>query len=78
MTTKDPAAGKFYEGWLVKKTPSLTFISTGKLAEENGVWKLNFISPTNYMEYGQVVVTEESAANGLDNKPEAHVFEGDF
>lgn len=77
-TTADPAQGKFYEGWLVTKTSPVKFISTGKLTKASGTYSLNFTSTTNYSDYSQVVITEETSANGLDNKPETHVFEGDF
>ena len=78
-TTKDPAAGKFYEGWLVKKLPGPpVFFSTGKMVKEGGVYKLTYTSDQNPVGYNQVVITEETEASGLDGKPEAHVFEGDF
>lgn len=74
----DPAEGKFYEGWLVMKEPTLTFISTGELTKENGAYTLTFESDTDYSEYVDVVITEETSANGLDGTPEAHVLEGTF
>ncbi len=71
-----PAEGKFYEGWLVS---SSGFISTGKLlAGENNEWMLEFEDNKDLSDYTQVVVTEETLADGLDNKPEAHVLEGEF
>lgn len=74
----DPSKGKFYEGWLVKKTPTLLFFSTGKLNKENSQYKLNFETNQDYPDYNFVVVTEETEALGLDGKPEAHVLEGSF
>ncbi len=75
----DPASGKFYEGWLVKKQPTLTFISTGKLEKEGGDdFVLLFTSETDYSDYNDVVITEETESLGLDGKPEAHVLEGSF
>ncbi|CAN5642109.1 hypothetical protein BH23PAT2_BH23PAT2_09520 [soil metagenome] len=72
----DPADGKFYEGWLVKGTQ---FISTGKLAKADGInYSLSFTSSNGMSDYNKVVITEETEANGLDNKPEAHVLEGSF
>jgi len=71
-----PAAGKFYEGWIVG---SEGFISTGKLTQEvEGVWSLAYTSNDNLLAYNQVVITEETESNGLDNKPETHVLEGEF
>jgi hypothetical protein len=77
-TTVDPAEGKFYEGWLVVKQPELKFISTGKLSKQNGKYKLTYTSDTDRSNYPEVVITEETLANGLDGKPEAHIFEGSF
>ena len=75
----DPASGKFYEGWLVKKQPTLTFISTGKLEKEGGDdFVLLFTSETDYSDYNDVVITEETENLGLDGKPETHVLEGTF
>lgn len=74
----DPSKGKFYEGWLVKKTPTLLFFSTGKLNKEGSQYKLNFEANQDYPGYNFVVVTEETEALGLDGKPEAHVLEGSF
>lgn len=74
----DPSKGKFYEGWLVKKTPTLLFFSTGKLNKDGSQYKLNFEANQDYPDYNFVVVTEETEALGLDGKPEAHVLEGSF
>ncbi len=71
----EPVEGDFYEGWLVG--PSI--ISTGKLTEEfPGEWSLTYTSDKDLFEYTSVVITEETEANGLDNKPEDHVLEGSF
>ncbi|MBI2430601.1 MAG: hypothetical protein HYV39_01135 [Candidatus Levybacteria bacterium] len=74
----DPPAGKFYEGWLVDKEPTLTFFSTGRLTKEGDMYVLTFTSSQNYPEYNTVVITEETESMGLDGKPEAHVLEGFF
>lgn len=74
----EPAVGKFYEGWLVDKTPELTFFSTGRLSKDGRGYTLEFTADTNYEEYNEVVVTEETEANGLDGVPEDHVLEGAF
>lgn len=71
----DPAEGKFYEGWLVGNG----FISTGRLESEgDGEWSLVFTSDEDLRSRDEVVITEETEANGLDNMPEAHVLEGSF
>jgi hypothetical protein len=70
----DPAEGKFYEGWLAG---GFGFISTGKLEKEGDKYVLEFTSNDDLTsKYSKVVITEETEANGLDNKPEAHVIEG--
>ena len=72
----DPAAGKFFEGWL---TTESDFISTGKMTkDEAGMWRLQYTSNDDRLMYNRVVVTEETESMGLDNKPETHIFEGAF
>ncbi|PID32135.1 hypothetical protein CR970_02000 [Candidatus Saccharibacteria bacterium] len=72
-----PADGDFYEGWLV--VPGGGFVSTGKLNQENGgEWSLSYTSDQDLAAYTQVVITEETGADGLDNVPEDHVLEGSF
>lgn len=74
-----PAAGKFYEGWLVIKTPSgPKFFSTGKLTAKHGAYVLTYTAAQDYPDHKDVVVTEEMETAGLDGKPEAHVLEGAF
>lgn len=81
LDVDDPQDGKFYEGWLVQK-PSLPvkFYSTGAMEKnEEGQYELIYeagIDEKAY--YNSVVITEETLADGLDNKPEAHIFEGQF
>lgn len=77
----EPATGKFYEGWLVKTEPELTFFSTGMLEaeeEEESMYLLVYTAQEDFPGYYRVVITEETAVNGLDGEPEAHVLEGDF
>lgn len=71
----DPVEGKFYEGWLVG---GFGFVSTGKMVKDGDKYVLEFESNDDMTSYGKVVITEETAANGLDGKPEAHVLEGSF
>ena len=74
----DPASGKFIEGWLVNMSLTPKFFSTGKLKKENGEYKLTFTANKDYTKYSDIVITEETEANGLDGVPEAHVLEGTF
>ena len=74
----DPADGKFYEGWIVGPDG---FLSTGKMTKEtNGQYSLSYSNENTDLAktHNKVVITEETEADGLDNKPEAHVIEGDF
>lgn len=72
----DPAEGKFYEGWLAG---GFGFISTGKMVKDGDKYVLEFTSNEDLTsKYSKVVITEETAAEGLDNMPEAHVIEGSW
>jgi len=78
VTLDAPADGTFYEGWLVD---SQGFMSTGKMTKEGeGQYSLSYSNADVKLvkSHDKVVVTEETEANGLDNKPEAHVVEGTF
>ncbi len=78
-TIADPASGKFYEGWLVIKKPELKFFSTGRMTKQaNGTYTLSYTSDTDQSAYNSVIITDETEANGLDGKPEAHVFDASF
>jgi len=68
----DPAAGTFYQGWLVKDGD---LFSTGKMRIAKGGWILEFESSVDYSDYNQVVVTQESVD---DETPETHILEGEF
>jgi hypothetical protein len=74
-----PKEGFVYEGWLVRKTPSLAFFSTGvmKLQEEGSTrsYVLLFEADETFDEYNEVVITLESK---VDEIPELHVLEGSF
>ncbi len=72
---KDPAPGKFYEGWLVDGSK---FFSTGEMKKENGKYILTYTSNEDSRSFKSVVITEETLSDGLDNKPEKHVLEGEF
>ena len=76
-TLPDPAAGKFYEGWLVQADKK-TFISTGALTKDGAAYVLTFSDQSDRRDYPLVVITEETTAHGTDNIPETHVLEGAF
>lgn len=71
----DPPSGQFYEGWLVKKQPSLKFFSTGKLVKSEGKYKLNYTQNSTAFDYPNVVITLEKVE---DKQPETYVLEGSF
>lgn len=68
-------AGKFYEGWLVKKEGGqvVNFFSTGKMTKEGGAYILSFEDTKNYPEHNDVVITLEVKD---DKQPEVHILEG--
>lgn len=72
---QEPATGKFYEGWLVD---GKNFFSTGKMQKLGGKFQINYSSKDDRRNYKQIVITEETELQGLDNNPEAHVLEGKF
>lgn len=70
----EPDGNNVYEGWLVKKTPSLTFFSTGVMEKQSdGTYLINFMSEKLYEGYDFVVITLETV---VDSTPEAHILEG--
>ena len=73
-----PAEGKFYEGWLVKSSPSLEFFSTGRMELADDMYYLEYTADEDKSDFNEVVITEETEADGLDGAPETHVLEGEF
>ena len=73
----DPAVGKFYEGWLVKREGGkvINFFSTGKMTKEGGAYILNFEDTKDYPEHNSVIITLEAVD---DKKPEKHILDGDM
>ena len=70
----EPTGGEFYEGWLVKQFPRVTFFSTGKMRKlESGEYFLALNADEEYPEFDQVVITIETQDDG---NPERHVIEG--
>lgn len=70
-----PPNGEFYEGWLVKKSPDNSFISTGKMTSEKaGFYEINYTALFEYPGYDFVVITLEKTD---DQHPEKHIFEGE-
>lgn len=71
----DPQEGNDYEGWLVKKTPSLDFFSTGLMEKgPDGSYTLSYASGKLSEGFDSVVITEETI---IDEIPEKHIIEGD-
>jgi hypothetical protein len=74
----DPAAGSFYEGWLVRGKQgdsNYSVVLTGKLRVAKGGYLLEFESDKDYSDYKQVIVTLEKVD---DKNPETHILEGSF
>ncbi|MCH7641267.1 anti-sigma factor [Patescibacteria group bacterium] len=70
----DPSGGNVYEGWLVNKTPSLTFFSTGVMEKQaDETYTLSFMADKLFEGYNFVVITEETV---VDSTPETHILEG--
>jgi hypothetical protein len=72
-----PENGDFYEGWLVKKTPTLDFFSTGEMIKdsETGKWILNYETEGDKSDYSEVVITLESDDD--NPAPAKHILEGE-
>lgn len=74
----EPAAGSFYEGWLVRGKEgddNFAFISTGKMKLAKGGYLLEFGSSSDFTSYNNVVITQEKV---FDAAPETHILEGSF
>ena len=68
-----PEEGYSYEGWLVRKQPTLDFFSTGVMIVKDDMYVLEYESDMNYLGYDEVVITLESS---VDETPETHILEG--
>ncbi|MFW5703704.1 MAG: anti-sigma factor [Patescibacteria group bacterium] len=70
----EPEGDDFYEGWLVKQLPRLTFFSTGRMRQlSDGRYFLALNADEEYPDFDQVVITIETVDDG---EPERHVIEG--
>jgi len=75
LSIEDPPLGFFYEGWLAGGR----VISTGALEkEEENTYTSTFTSEEDLTNLTDVIITQETSADGLDNKPELHLLEGQF
>ncbi len=73
-TLPEPGPGTAYEGWLVNKTPTLKFFSTGVMEkQQNGAYMISFVSNNLYEGFNEVVITLETV---VDPTPEDHILEG--
>jgi len=72
-----PPDGKFYEAWLVKRTPEPDVIPIGKLmnSETQHLWETTLRTLLEYSEYRQVSITLEKED---DNVPEKTILRGTF
>lgn len=73
-----PAAGEFYQAWLVSGTPgssSYKIIKTSKLTMEKGGWMIDFQSTVDYSSYNQVIVSLESKNT---TAPTRQLLDGSF
>jgi hypothetical protein len=71
-------AGSFYEGWISKGEEGeegYEILSLGGLTVAKGGYLLDFKSPTNYSDYGNVVVSLEKS---VGEAPDQRVLEGSF
>jgi len=68
--------GYYYEGWLVRKEPNFSIISTGKVVLIDEEFTSVYVSVTNLSDYDYFVVTLEH--NDGDPKPEVEILEGQF
>lgn len=70
----EPEQGEFYEGWLVRPFPRVSFFSTGKMQQlRDGRYFLSFNGEEEYPDFTEVVITIEAVD---DQQPERHVLEG--
>ncbi len=73
-TLPKPEPGTVYEGWLVNKTSTNKFFSTGVMEkQQNGAYVISFVSNNLYEEFNEVVITLETVVNST---PEEHILEG--
>lgn len=49
-----------------------------EVTKENGTYSLEYRAHEDKTSFNEVVVTEETEADGLDGKPETHMLEGRF
>lgn len=68
--------GYFYEGWLVRNTAPLGFISTGAVTKYQSSYINTFTSETDYTSYNQYVLTIEPGDG--NPAPDLHIVEGYF
>lgn len=74
----DPAAGYFYEGWLVNGNEgdlSPVYVKTGKMSLVKGGYLLEFESSKDYSGYAGVVISLEKV---FGSKPDKPILEGSF
>jgi anti-sigma-K factor RskA len=73
-TLPDPPAGKFYEVYLVRKTPAGQF-AAGKLTKEAEKWVFTLDQARDASAYAEVLISLEAKD---DKQPEIRVLSGTF
>ena len=76
--TSAPAEGNHYMGWIYKDTQNPEYIPLGVLEKMDEEYMLEYTSDQDYMEYNQVVISEEPTPSSSDKAPQNHLFHGNF
>lgn len=72
----DPQGTDFYEGWLIRTSPTFDVISTGPAVLVDGFYVNTYASETDYTSHAQYVLTIEP--DDGDPAPAWHVLEGNL
>lgn len=73
----DPFSGSFFQAWIAKDADQerSKYLSLGKLIIAKGGWILEYQSKTNYMDYKNVLITQETKTDSVFEKK---ILEGSF
>ncbi len=72
----EPAAGYFYEGWLVRRGDELSVLSVGRLSQTEKGYANAYRSQTDLLDHAFYVLTLE--ADDGNSAPGEHILEGTF
>ncbi|MBI4435289.1 hypothetical protein HY630_01325 [Candidatus Uhrbacteria bacterium] len=70
----DPAAGYFYEGWLVRRGEDFSLVSTGRVQKTDNGYAHVYLSTTDLSGYDFYVLTLEP--DDANPAPAEHILEG--